>query len=390
VRRTDAPTRRALLGALSTLGAAALAGCDALPDGSGDAGRTADGAGGDATPAGGEAAEATPGAPFEQTVVVRNPNATDAYVTVAVESRSGATAFVRSLELTPGEWRPVRAELPEPGAYRVVAEAAGGDRATFDWVADERLDGCSVTLRDGAFDFWRTAVCRGDCGLAASAVDDAIPLVGDGEGRWYAPASVVLENPDPSGRRARVAVELDGEAVLTETYEVPARTQVEVPVTYRSGDYRVRVETEGATVADSWSVPHQPSLFVDLRERATGCGPANSELTLVNYDDVEHTVTVQVASDEEGLFADRWTLAPEERTSVVPVSSSGRYEVRVQIDEADPFVTVWWSCPPRGPATLVLDATGGGSVSQTTLAQERQSSNETESTGQFFPEVGRR
>jgi hypothetical protein len=81
-------------------------------------------------------------------------------------------------------------------------------------------------------------------------------------------------------------------------------------------------------------------------------------------------VTVQVASDEEGLFADRWTLAPEERTSVVPVSSSGRYEVRVQIDGADEFSTVWWSCPPRGPATLVVDATGGGSVSQTTLARE--------------------
>lgn len=370
VRRTDAPTRRALLGTLSVLGAAGLAGCDALPDGSasGDAGRTADGAGGDATPTGSPAAST--GKTFEQTVVARNPNATDAYVTVAVESRSGETAFVRNLELMPGEWRPVRAELPEPGPYRVVAEAAGGDRATFDWVADERLDGCAVTLRDGAFEFWRTAVCRGDCGLAASAVDDAIPLVGDGEGRWYAPASVVLENPDPAARRARLAVELDGEAVLTETYEVPARTQVELPVTYRSGDYRVRVETDGATVADSWSVPHQPSLFVDLRERATGCGPANSELTLVNYDDVEHAVTVQVASDEEGLFADRWTLAPEERTSVVPVSSSGRYEVRVQIDGADEFSTVWWSCPPRGPATLVVDATGGGSVSQTTLARE--------------------
>jgi uncharacterized cupredoxin-like copper-binding protein len=373
VRRTDAPTRRALLGTLSTLGAAGLAGCDALPEGADGTGRTADdgaGDGDDAAPTGGRTAEATSDAAFEQTVTVRNPNATAAYVTVAAESRSGATAFVRSVELTPGERRSVRAELPGPGAYRLVAEASDGGRAAFDWVADERLDGCAVTLRDGTFGFWRTAVCRGDCDLATSGGGGAIPLVGDGEGRWYAPASVVLENPDPSVRRARVAVELDGETVLTATYDVPARTQVELPVTYRSGEYRVRVATDGATVADSWTVPDQPSLFVDLRDRETGCGVANSELTLVNYDDVEHTVTVQVASDERGLFADRWTLAPEERASVVPVPSAGRYEVRVQIDGVDQFSSVWWSCPPRGPATLVVDATGGGSLSQTPPMRE--------------------
>jgi hypothetical protein len=365
------PTRRALVGTLATLGAAGLAGCNALFDGggesgteSGDGGETADG------PTGETGAQTTGGTPeaaaLEQTVSVGNPNATAGYVTVAVESPGGETVFVESLELSPGERRPTTARLPGSGTYRVVAEAVDGRRGTFEWVADDRLDGFSLTLVAEGFEFWRTAVCRGACRLASGG-DDAPPLIGNGVGRWYAPASLVLQNAESSARTARVDVELDGRTVLAATYETPPRTRVEVPVTYRTGEYRVRVGVGGETLRRPWSVPGQPSLFVDLGERTTGCGLANSELVLLNADDEPHAVSVVVESDDEELFAERWKLDPDERVSVVPVDASGRYGLRVRVDAGDPFYAVWWSCPPRGPATVVVDATGGASVSQSRL-----------------------
>lgn len=388
MRRPATPTRRRLLGTLAALGATGLAGCDALSggdapvgDGGSDRGTDARGTdGADGTDGAGEAgsargatadsptAEATPDPELEQTVTVGNPNATAAYVTVAAESAAGGTAFAESVELTPGERRHVAVELPAPGTYRVVAESAAGARETFEWTADERLGGLSVTLLPDGFDVWRAATCRGDCALGRSDAETEIPLVGDGSGRWYAPASVVLENPGPETRRARVAVETDGEAVLTATYDVPNRTRVELPVTYRSGEYRVRVETAAGSVTETWSVPDRPSLVVGLGDRTTGCGPANSELSVINYDDVEHAVAVRIKSAAgETAFADRWTLAPRARTSVVPVSSSGRYGVRVRVDDRDSFDSVWWSCPPRGPAAVVVDAAGNGSLRRTAV-----------------------
>ncbi|MDS0294109.1 hypothetical protein [Halogeometricum luteum] len=378
------PTRRALLGTLATLGAAGLAGCNALfDDGESDGTRREDGtesgsegSGGAADRTSASAGTTAATASFEQTVSLGNPHATAGYVTVAVESPAGETAFVESLELAPGERRPVVARLPAPGPYRVVAEAVDGRRGTFEWDAEERLDGLSLTLSAEGFEFWRTAVCRGACRLASGGGEDegGPPLTGSGVGRWYAPASLVLRNPASAARTARVGVELDGRTVLAATYDAPARTQVEIPVTYRTGEYRVRVDidgdgdSDGETLTRPWSVPDQPSLFVDLEGRTTGCGPANSELVVLNADDEPHAVSVAVESGgDETLFAERWDLAPDERASVVPVEDSGRYGLRVRVDDGDPFYSSWWSCPPRGPATVIVDATGGASVSQSRL-----------------------
>ncbi|MDS0299817.1 hypothetical protein NDI76_13795 [Halogeometricum sp. S1BR25-6] len=370
------PTRRALVGTLATLGAAGLAGCNALFDdeneGAGDETRRGDGRwngrGGTESRAT-EASEGTTTAPaFEQTVSVGNPNATAGYVTVVVESPDGETAFVESLELTSGERRPVVARLPGPGTYRVVAEAVDGGRGAFEWVADDRLDGFSLTLLREKFEFWRTAVCRDACRLVSEG-ENGSPLTGNGVGRWYAPAGVVLRNPASSARTAHVDVELDDRTVLAAAYDAPARTQVEIPVTYRTGEYRVRVRVGSGdeAVTAAWSVPDQPSLFVDLEERTTGCGLANSELGVLNADDEPHAVSVAVESDGEEVFARRWNLAPDERVDVVPVDASGRYGLRVRVDDRDPLYSSWWSCPPRGPAAVVVDATGDASVSQSRL-----------------------
>ncbi|SFR51596.1 hypothetical protein [Halogeometricum limi] len=361
MRRLDATNRRRLLGAVATLGSVGLAGCNALVGSGGE--ETSKGR--DGTARSETTTKRRPngrGEALEQTVSVGNPNATDAYVTVVVTDESDRTVFVESAALTPGERRPLDASIPESGSYRVLAETSDGRRETFEWTSDERLDGFSLTVLPDGFDFWRVAWCR-DCALGRGASDD-VPLPGDGSGRWYAPASLVLENPETVVRTARVEVELDDATLVDGAYEVPAGTQVEVPITYRSGEYRVRVELDESVVAESWTVPGQPSLFVDVRDATTGCGPANSELTVVNYDDKTHAVDVRIESGDEELFAERWTLGADESTSVVPVSSSGRYGVRVQIDDADPFYSVWWSCPPRGAAAVVVDASGGGSLSQ--------------------------
>jgi hypothetical protein len=66
----------------------------------------------------------------------------------------------------------------------------------------------------------------------------------------------------------------------------------------------------------------------------------------------------------ERLFSISKVFAAGERREIVPVRSSGHYLLRVSIDNNGPFWADWWSCPPRGPATVFLDATGGASVSQ--------------------------
>jgi hypothetical protein len=51
----------------------------------------------------------------------------------------------------------------------------------------------------------------------------------------------------------------------------------------------------------------------------------------------------------------------------VPVDESGRYEVGMRLDGGSETRATWWSCPPNGPATVVVDATGRVSLQQTGL-----------------------
>jgi hypothetical protein len=367
--------RRRLVASLVGLcGLTGLAGCDALPVGTGsDA--TADvtavppprtASAGDAESVG------TSASGLDQTVTVANPNPTGAYVTVVVEpadenAPTDATAsFVRSVDVVAGERRNVPAELPGEGPYRVLVETAAGLRASFDWAVDATLDGLVAVLGGDDVAFRRTVRCGTDCSLARVRTAADLPLVGDGSGRWYAPASVVLRNPGGGTATSSLAVVLDGRTVLDAGYSVPAQTALEVPVAFRSGTYEVGVETEGGVHTGVWRVPEEPSRVVDLSDLSVGCGPANTELRVVNDDDREHRVDVAVhdADRSERLYSGREILAPAETSSVVPVASSGHYAVRVEVDGDAPFWSAWWSCPPRGPATVLVDATGRASFSQ--------------------------
>jgi hypothetical protein len=299
-----------------------------------------------------------------QSVSVGNARSVPTFVTVAVEY-DGATVFVESLDLVPGERRTVRTPVDRAGTYDVVVETADGDRVTDRWAVVAGLDGLAVTLADGV-DLLRTVRCTGDCRAfeRGERVDE--PLVGDGSPRWYAPAQVVLRNPGPA-TAASLAVTLDGETLVDARYRVARGTQVVVPLTYRSGTYRVAVARAGDRVVGAWRVPEEPSRVVDVSALTVGCGPANSQLRVENADTETHTVAVTVERDGRTVSEEGFTLDPGDSTAVVSVDESGRYTVRMRLGDGESTRGTWWSCPPHGPATVVVDATGRARLRQTGL-----------------------
>lgn len=348
--------RRRLLALLAT----SLAGCGEATESGSTAERSA------TTPARSTSPSPTPSGPRvrQQSVSVGNPRSEPQFVTVAVEYR-GRTAFVESFELVPGERRTVRTPIDRGGTYDVVVETADGDRATYRWEVVERLDGLAVTLTDEV-SVLRTVRCGTDCPAVEGGerLDD--PLVGDGSPRWYAPAQVVLRNPGPA-TDAALSVALDRATLVDARYRVDHEAQVVVPLTYRSGTYRVAVEAGGERVAGAWRVPEVPSHVVDVSTLTVGCGPANSQLRVQNADGETHAVAVTVGRGDTVAFEERFVLEPGDSAAVVPVDESGRYEVGMRLDGGSETRATWWSCPPNGPATVVVDATGRVSLQQTGL-----------------------
>ena len=323
-----------------------VAGCGGRSDGSTPTAR--------ATP------QPTPSAATAQSITVGNSHATAEFVTVAVD-RGETAVFVESHELVPGERRTFGSVSLSPGAYTVVVETGTGARATYRWHVDDALDGLSVTLASG-IDFVRTVRCAGDCPVRTDGTG-VTPLVGDGSGRWYAPAQVVLTNPEAE-TTAALTVALGDETLVDTRYRLPRDTQVVVPLTYRTGTYQVAVETPVGRVAGEWLVPEEPSRIVDVSTLDVGCGPANTELRVENADDVAHTVDVAVERDGRRLFHATYTLDAGARRAVVPVDGSGRYDVQVRLDDGATTTRTWWACPPHGPATVDVDATGRASLRQ--------------------------
>jgi hypothetical protein len=299
-----------------------------------------------------------------QEITVENAHGTTEFVTVAVESEEG-TVFVESRELVPGERHTARDVLAMPGSYDVIVETAAGNRATYCWEVVDGLDGLAVTLAEG-IEFVRTVRCGPDCAVADAGESVDVPLVGDGSARWYAPARVVLTNPG-AATDAALTVSLDGRTVVDYRYRVARETRVVVPLTYRSGTYRVIVETPAGRTTGDWRVPEEPSRVVDVSTLDVGCGPANTTLRLENADDRPHAVGLRVEHDGTVRFVGEYRLAPDERRTVVPVVESGRYDVSLRVDGGREETWAWWSCPPHGPATVLVDATGTATFGQAGL-----------------------
>lgn len=317
-----------------------------------------------------------------QWVSVKNTRASPTYVTFVVEdvdSSAGGDdadaenreAFVESAELLPGEETRFRAAAVPGTAYDVVIETADGERATDRWRPLPTLDGLATYLTSDGVEFWRHVRCRSDrpeCSLSAGGGgtgESDLPLTGDGTSRWYAPAGVVIRNPGAATRRHGIAVSL-GEQTLFETrYRIPERAQVSVPLTYRTGDYVIDIAFDGETVTNEWPVPQVPERHVVLGDPVTfGCGPTNTSLALSNHDSVTHVLDVHVRRDERSAFRRRVTLDPRTTRRVVPVGDSGPWEVRAVTETGASTTATWWACPPRGPATVFVDATGAVSLRQ--------------------------
>jgi hypothetical protein len=384
--------RRALLAALATGAAGGLAGCSALRDAApfGDA-QTARPT---RTPRPPPTGPAVP----PQTIEVANDRAESVYLTVVVvapgdesapagsgdDADSGPTesdsptegvdpdttaapADARTVYVDSATVPPAReATFPDVvdtgGDYAVVVETADGERATHDWRVTETFDGLAVGLADGVT-FRDAARCDPDCALALDGETGAagdLPLIGDGSGRWYSPATLIVTNPTDRDREVGLRLSLRGETLLDYRYAVPASSQLTLPTSYRSGAYDLRVAPEsGDTVAEVWRVPEMMERHVTLGESvALGCGRATAELRFRNGDRDRRAVAVTVRQAGERLYRGTVNLGPGERQTLSPVPGSGRYEVSLRSDSGSQTTETWWACPPHGPAEVRLDSAG--------------------------------
>ncbi|ELZ66144.1 hypothetical protein C457_15250 [Haloferax prahovense DSM 18310] len=298
----------------------------------------------------------------ERSLTLWNPTPDPVFTTV-VGVRDDRDVFFENRDLLPGERAGLSVAVPT-GETAVLVETDTGLRARSTWTVDAAFEGLEVVLGRGSAEFWRTVSCdaRGECSLAAATPDDGpridLPLVGDGSSRWYAPAGVVVENPGPE-TTARLRIDLGNTVLVDQAYRVPSGARLSIPVTYRSGDYRVAVETDERRVETGWPVPDEPTKYVDVSSGATGCGPSNTTLTIANRDDEPHRLSLRVdAASGDESFDRVLALAPGEVRELVPVTTSGAHAVSASLETGAAVSGTWWSCPPRGPASVVVDATG--------------------------------
>ncbi|MFC7202614.1 hypothetical protein ACFQJC_03750 [Haloferax namakaokahaiae] len=353
--------RRALLTLLAA-GATGLAGCG-TPSGETDT----------PTPELGTREEtATPQEErIRQQFTLWNPTPDPVFVT-SVGIRDERDVFFENADLLPGERRDRWVSVPDAD-LEVLIETDTGLRTSSTWTVDPLLDGFEVVVERDAVAFWHRVSCSptDGCALDTGGEADDLPLVGDGQSRWYAPAGVVIENSGPA-TEIRLAIDWYDNQILDRSYRLPAGTRLGVPVTYRTGIYRVVVETDEQTIDTRWPVPDEPTKYVDVGTGSVGCGPANSTLTVANRDDVPHRITIEIeretedggeTEDDEETVEESLDLEPGEVQSLVPVTTSGRYEVFARLENGSELSGTWWSCPPRGPAALVIDATGNVTLS---------------------------
>jgi hypothetical protein len=389
--------RRALLAALATGATGGLAGCSAFPD--------VGSVGGDPTERPTRTPRPTPSGPAvpPQTIEVANDRAESVYLTVAVVAPGGEaaastdeergerhqpgdgtgqsdtatggvdpdataapddarTVFVDSATIPAGREATFPDVLGTGGDYEVVLETAAGERATHDWRVTETFDGLAVGVGESVT-FRNAARCGPDCPLALggeSGEAGALPLLGDGSGQWYSPATLVVTNPTATDREVGLRLSLRDETLLDYRYAVPATSELTIPASYRSGRYDLRVTPAGSdTVEDVWRVPEMMERHVTLGESvALGCGRATAELRFRNGDRARRAVAVTIRRDDERLYRGTVTLDPGERRTLAPVAGSGRYEVSLRSDGGAQTTETWWACPPHGPAAVRIDSAG--------------------------------
>ncbi|KAB1193278.1 hypothetical protein GJR96_07380 [Haloferax sp. MBLA0076] len=298
----------------------------------------------------------TADASVQRILSVWNPTPDPVFTTLVV-TRGSRDVFFENVDLVPGERTVRRVDVP-PDDVEVLVQTDTGIRSTSTWATEETLDGLEVVLGRESAEFWRTVSCRPN---RECAVDDGgetvdLPLVGDGSGRWYAPAGVVVENPGDE-TTARLRVDLFDSTLLDRTYRLPSQTRLSVPVSYRTGTYRVALETDEMEVETPWQVPDEPTKYVDTESGTTGCGPANTTLTVANRDDRPHRLTLRIESDSE-TFEQTINLEAGETRDFVPMVESGPKRVFASTETGAETEGMWWSCPPRGTASVVVDATG--------------------------------
>jgi hypothetical protein len=362
VRRRDA------VAGLTTAGLAGLAGCAGLLDWGGgtDAADPAPTAADDADP---DPEPSTGDAVDPQSVTLTNATGRERYVTVVVtEPVDGGerVALVRSVRLAPGQRRVYTNAVERAGDYRVVVETADGGRTERGWRVVAGGDGLEATVVDGGFAVWPTVRCGPDCTVATVGRAADLPLVGDGNGYWYAPASVVVR---AAGRPRRVdlRVSLRDRTILAAGYELPADTQVRVPLTYRSGRYAVEVSTaDGLGARSEWYVPHEPARVVAVGEDLLfGCGAAAPRLRVANGGADARRVDVAVTRpDGTVAYRDGFDLAAGAREVVSAVRDTGRYVVDVDVAGGGTARGVWWACPLHAAVDVTVGARGGATVSQ--------------------------
>jgi hypothetical protein len=288
-------------------------------------------------------------------VIVTNRTSTSKLVTVVVR-HGDRDLFVDTLDLPPGQRLAFPGLLIGAGTYQVVAETAAGARTTYEWTVTGEMGHLAIVV-DAEVAVRPQVVCDPECAPFATAVDGRAGYPGTVDARTK---HVYLVNPEPRRRTADVAVSTAAGVVLEGTYEVPSGTQVVLPLSEETFDYRVVVTTDGETGRYRWRSPPGGSLYVTLGEAVSfTCGTTRRDLRVVNDDNRAHTVSVVVTDDGVAAVDRRIALEPgETRVDAGVVPAGGNRTVVVETERDGRTVTAWDVCPPPGAVWVVVTERG--------------------------------
>lgn len=367
--------RRALLGSLA-LGTAALAGCggrtgldfglpstDRRTDGAsegGDAGPEGDGAGGDRERAGTATALPYRGAPEENVadprgVTVENDSGRSRYVTVVVATAGGRDLLVASREVDDEATARFPDLVAKRGTYRVIVEAADGQRLARRWeVTDARGD--FAARLDAGLTARQTARCSPECPPLSTGGEVADFDAGDARGTFY------LLNRRAESVPVELELRSDYRVALRYRYEVPPDVQVAVPaVGWGEPEYSATVTVDGRPVTERWRRADGRRMFAVIGADATEflCDTHVRDLRVRNETTRPREVTVRILSAGTELAARTVSLSATSdvrRRNVIPPAN--RYSFEMSTADGESARTDWSICPSRGAIEVVLSDRG--------------------------------
>jgi hypothetical protein len=287
-------------------------------------------------------------------VTVENDSGRSRYVTVVVATSDGRDLLVASQEVDDESTARFPEVVAKRGTYRVVVEAADGQRLARPWrVTDARGD-FRARLDRGVTGL-QTARCTPNC-PPLSAGGEIAPDDGDVQGTFG-----LLNRRD---ERVPVQLELasDYRVALRYGYEVPPDVQLSVPaVGWGEPEYTAALTVDGETVRERWRRADGRRMIAVFDDAGTEflCDTHFRDLRVRNETDRERAVSVTVLADgAEQLSRTIDVAATSDVRRRNVIAPANQYSFELSTADGESEATSWSICPQRGAIEVVVSDGG--------------------------------